>query len=197
MIQKESVYVSDYILEKLSALEGVEYEFDGVAVSEVTDMSLVMAAIPKGTLANVESAIKKSCGLLIPEIQKSSESPDSSITFWRLQNNQVLVFFAYEGNDAESYLKSKLNAPVYLTDQSDTWAMIRVKGPRSRDILERICPINIDKDVFTVGSVSRTVMEHIGTIIYRDEDDSYILLTMRSFGRSMIHAIEVSAGNVL
>ena len=197
MIQKESVYVSDYILEELSALEGVEYEFDGVAVSEVTDMSLVMAAIPKGTLANVESAIKKSCGLSIPEIQKSSESPDSSITFWRLQNNQVLVFFAYEGNDAESYLKSKLNAPVYLTDQSDTWAMIRVKGPRSRDILERICPINIDKDVFTVGSVSRTVMEHIGTIIYRDEDDSYILLTMRSFGRSMIHAIEVSANNVL
>ena len=187
----------DYILEKLSALEGVEYEFDGVAVSEVTDMSLVMAAIPKGKLANVESAIKKSCGLLIPEIQKSSESSDSSITFWRLQNNQVLVFFAYEGNDAESYLKSKLNAPVYLTDQSDTWAMIRVKGPRSRDILERICPINIDKDVFTVGSVSRTVMEHIGTIIYRDEDDSYILLTMRSFGRSMIHAIEVSANNVL
>jgi len=58
MIQKESVYVSDYILEKLSALEGVEYEFDGVAVSEVTNMSLVMAAIPKGTLANVESAIK-------------------------------------------------------------------------------------------------------------------------------------------
>ena len=189
--------MSDYILEKLSALEGVEYEFDGVAISEVTNMSLVMAAIPKGTLANVESAIKKSCGLSIPKIQKSSESPDSSITFWRLQNNQVLVFFAYEGNDAESYLKSKLNAPVYLTDQSDTWAMIRVKGPRSRDILERICPINIDKDVFTVGSVSRTVMEHIGTIIYRDEDDSYTLLTMRSFGRSMIHAIEVSANNVL
>ena len=75
--------------------------------------------------------------------------------------------------------------------------MIRVKGPRSRDVLERICPINIDKDVFSVGNVSRTVMEHIGTIIFRDEDDSYVLLTMRSFGRSMLHAIEVSAKNVL
>ena len=197
MIQKENVYVSDYILEKLSALEGAEYEFNGVTVSEVIDMSLVMAAIPKGTLTNVESAIKKSCGLSVPEMQKSSESSDSSITFWRLQNNQVLAYFAFEGNDAESYIKNKLNAPVYLTDQSDTWAMMRVKGPRSRDILERICPINIDKDVFTVGSVSRTVMEHIGTIIYRDDDDSYVLLTMRSFGRSMLHAIEVSAENVL
>ena len=75
--------------------------------------------------------------------------------------------------------------------------MIRVNGPKSRDVLERICPINIDPEVFPVGSVSRTVMEHIGTIIFRDGDDSYVLLTMRSFGRSMLHAIEVSVRNVL
>jgi len=48
-----------------------------------------------------------------------------------------------------------------------------------------------------LGSVSRTVMEHIGTIIFRDGDDSYVLLTMRSFSRSMLHAIEVSVKNVL
>ena len=197
MILKESVYVSDYILEKLSALEGAEHEFDGVNVSEVMGKSLVMVAIPRGTLANVESSIKKSCGLTIPKMQQSSESSDSSITLWRLQNNQVLAYFSYDGDDSESYLKTKFNTSAYYTDQSDTWAMIRVKGPRSRDVLERICPINIDKDVFSVGNVSRTVMAHIGTIIFRDEDDSYVLLTMRSFGRSMLHAIEVSAKNVL
>ena len=197
MILKESVYVSDYILEKESALEGAEHEFNGVNVSEVIDKSLVMVAIPRGTLADVESAIKKSCGLSIPKMEQSSESSDSSITLWRLQNNQVLAYFSYDGDDSESYLKTKFNASAYYTDQSDTWAMIRVKGPRSRDVLERICPINIDKDVFSVGNVSRTVMEHIGTIIFRDEDDSYVLLTMRSFGRSMLHAIEVSAKNVL
>ena len=75
--------------------------------------------------------------------------------------------------------------------------MIRVSGNRSRDVLERICPIDLSPEVFSVGSVSRTVMEHIGTIIFRDGDDSYVLLTMRSFGRSMLHAIEVSADNVL
>jgi len=197
MILKESVYVSDYILEKESALEGAEHEFNGVNVSEVTDKSLVMVAIPRGTLADVESAIKKSCGLSIPKMEQSTESSDSSITLWRLQNSQVLAYFSYEGDDSESHLKSKFNAPVYFTDQSDTWAMIRVNGPKSRDVLERICPINIDPEVFPVGSVSRTVMEHIGTIIFRDGDDSYVLLTMRSFGRSMLHAIEVSVKNVL
>ena len=109
----------------------------------------------------------------------------------------MLAYFAYDSDDAEANLAEKFNAPAYFTDQSDTWGMIRVSGERSRDVLERICPIDLDPNVFTLGSVSRTVMEHIGTIIFRDGDDSYVLLTMRSFSRSMLHAIEVSVKNVL
>ena len=145
----------------------------------------------------IESSIDKSCSLSLPEMGQSTQSSDSSITLWRLQKNQVLAYFTYDGNDAEANLSSRFDAPAYYTDQSDTWAMIRVSGPRSRDVLERICPIDLSSNVFTLGSVSRTVMEHIGTIIFRDEDDSFVLLTMRSFANSMLHAIEVSVKNVL
>ena len=197
MILKEDVYVSDYELLPESPLGGVEIELDGFNITEVTDKSLVMVALPREKFKDVESSIDKSCGLKLPEMECSTESKDSSITLWRLQKNQVLAYFTYEGNDAESHLSSRLSAPAYYTDQSDTWAMIRVSGNRSREVLERICPIDLSTKVFSVGSVSRTVMEHIGTIIFRDGDDSYVLLTMRSFGRSMLHAIEVSAENVL
>ena len=197
MILKEDVYVSDYELLPESPLGGVEIELDGFNISEISDKSLVMVALPREKFKDVESSIDKSCGLKLPEMECSTESKDSSITLWRLQKNQVLAYFTYEGNDAESHLSSRLSAPAYYTDQSDTWAMIRVSGNRSRDVLERICPIDLSPEVFSVGSVSRTVMEHIGTIIFRDGDDSYVLLTMRSFGRSMLHAIEVSAENVL
>jgi sarcosine oxidase subunit gamma len=197
MILKEGVYVSDYELLPESPLGGVEIELDGFNITEVTDKSLVMVALPRDNFSDIESSIDKSCGLKLPEMEHSTESKDSSITLWRLQKNQVLAYFTYEGHDAESRLSSQLNAPAYYTDQSDTWAMIRISGNRSRDVLERICPINLSPEVFSVGSVSRTIMEHIGTIIFRDGDDSYVLLTMRSFGRSMLHAIEVSADNVL
>ena len=197
MILKEGVYVSDYELLPESPLGGVEIELEGFNITEVTDKSLVMVALPRDKFSDIESSIDKSCGLKLPEMEHSTESKDSSITLWRLQKNQVLAYFTYEGHDAESRLSSQLNAPAYYTDQSDTWAMIRVSGNRSRDVLERICPIDLSPEVFSVGSVSRTIMEHIGTIIFRDGDDSYVLLTMRSFGRSMLHAIEVSADNVL
>jgi sarcosine oxidase subunit gamma len=189
--------VSDYELLPESPLGGVEIELDGFNITEVTDKSLVMVALPRDKYSDIESSIEKSCGLKLPEMENSTESKDSSITLWRLQKNQVLAYFSYEGSDAESQLSNRLSAPAYYTDQSDTWAMIRVSGNRSRDVLERICPIDLSPEVFSVGSVSRTIMEHIGTIIFRDGDDSYVLLTMRSFGRSMLHAIEVSADNVL
>ena len=189
--------MSDYELLPDSPLGGVEIEMDGFNITEVTDKSLVMVALPREKFSEVESLIDKSCGLKLPEMERSTHSKDSSITLWRLQKNQVLAYFTYEGNDAEAHLSSRLSAPAYYTDQSDTWAMIRVSGVRSRDVLERICPIDLSPEAFSVGGVSRTIMEHIGTIIFRDGDDSYVLLTMRSFGRSMLHAIEVSAENVL
>ena len=197
MILKEGVYVSDYELLPESPLGDVEIEMDGFNIAEVTDKSLVMVALPREKFSEVESLIDKSCGLKLPEMECSTHSKDSSITLWRLQKNQVLAYFTYEGNDAEAHLSSRLSAPAYYTDQSDTWAMIRVSGQRTRAVLERICPIDISPEAFPVGGVSRTIMEHIGTIIFRDGDDSYVLLTMRSFGRSMLHAIEVSAENVL
>ncbi len=197
MIPKEGFYVSDYELLPESPLGDVEIEMDGFNITEVTDKSLVMVALPREKFSEVESLIDKSCGLKLPEMERSTHSKDSSITLWRLQKNQVLAYFTFEGNDAEAHLSSRLSAPAYYTDQSDTWAMIRVSGQRTRAVLERICPIDISPEAFPVGGVSRTIMEHIGTIIFRDGDDSYVLLTMRSFGRSMLHAIEVSAENVL
>ena len=189
--------MSDYELTKESPLGGAEHEFDGVTVAEVTDQSLVMIALPRDRAEDIESAVAKSCGLSIPAMGQSTRSSDASVTLWRLQKNQVLAYFAYDADDAEVNLAERFDAPAYYTDQSDTWGMIRVSGERSRDVLERICPIDLDPNVFSLGSVSRTIMEHIGTIIFRDGDDSYVLLTMRSFSRSMLHAIEVSVKNVL
>ena len=110
--------MSDYELTKESPLGGAEHEFDGVTVSEVTDQSLVMVALPKDRAEDIESAMAKSCGLSIPAMGQSTKSSDTSVTLWRLQKNQVLAYFAYEGDDAEANLAERFDAPAYYTDQS-------------------------------------------------------------------------------
>ena len=67
MILKEGVYVSDYELLPESPLGGVEIEMDGFNITEVTDKSLVMVALPREKFSEVESSIDKSCGLKLTD----------------------------------------------------------------------------------------------------------------------------------
>jgi sarcosine oxidase subunit gamma len=60
MILKEGVYVSDYELLPESPLGGVEIELEGFNITEVTDKSLVMVALPRDKFSEIESSIDKS-----------------------------------------------------------------------------------------------------------------------------------------
>ena len=49
---------------------------------------------------------------------------------------------------------------------------------------------------FPEGASTRTVMEHLGTLIVRDGPDSFLLAAARSSAKSFLHAVETSAQNV-
>ena len=61
--------MSDYELLAESPLGGVEIELDGFNITEVTDKSLVMVALPMEKFKDVESSVDKSCGLKLPEME--------------------------------------------------------------------------------------------------------------------------------
>jgi sarcosine oxidase subunit gamma len=187
--------MSNYNITKKPALGGIKHEFNDVFVAEVTDHSLVMMAMPQKKIDEIAKELNDNQELSIPSMGKSSKSKDNLITLWRLQKNQVMAYFPYENHDAESYISKKLSTKAYYTDQSDAFSMINISGKNAYLALERICPIDLDTNVFVVGSVARTIMEHIGTIIYKNDTDSFILLVMRSFSKSIMHAIEVSIKN--
>ena len=97
--------MSDYELLPESPLGGVEIEMDGFNITEVTDKSLVMVALPREKFSEVESSIDKSCGLKLPEMERSSASQRTHRSrSGDLQKNQVLAYFTYEGSDAEAHL---------------------------------------------------------------------------------------------
>ena len=83
-----------------------------------------------------------------------------------------------------------------MTLQSDNWVGVRISGTRSRDALERICPLDLHPDVFGIDQVARTVMEHLGVIILREDKDSFLMLSASSSAKSFLHAIETSIHNV-
>ena len=100
----------------------------------------------------------------------------------------------HEGDDAVAVVIEKLGTAGYYTDQSDSWVMLQIAGPGSRAALERICMLDLHSDAFPVDTVARTTMEHLGVMVLRDGEDSFLLMSARSSARSFLHAVETSIG---
>jgi len=187
--------VADITLKAKSPLGGYSKDFGNVALAEVTGKALVSIAIPATNKKIVTSAVKKAFKVDLPKVGASTSSGNSSAVFWGMQTDQLFVLFDHDGDKAVAFVEQKLADAGFYTNQSDSWVIINISGPGARPALERICMLDLHQKEFPAGSVARTVMEHLGTIIYFQGDDSFLVLTARSFAKSLLHALETSIHN--
>ena len=103
-----------------------------------------------------------------------------------------MLAFPHATPDANASVQAKLNGTGYTTDQTDNWVILEVSGKATLSALERLCPLNLDLDAFPVGASGRTVMEHMGALIVRTGEDSFLLMSASSSAKSFAHAVELS-----
>ncbi len=187
--------MADYRLTAAPALGGYHRAFDGVTLREMPDLALVALALPRGGEAAATGAIEAAFGTALPESGHTALSSDGTERLLRLGPDQAFVLMTRSTPDAEAFIAARLGGAAYVTDQSDAFVALEISGPRSRAALERICPLDLHPKVFSVGDVARTVMEHLGVMVLRTGQDSFLLLSARSSARSFLHAVEVSIAN--
>jgi heterotetrameric sarcosine oxidase gamma subunit len=184
------------VLKAVSPLSGFSAEINKVSITEVSSRSLVSIAVPNGGLAALKAAIKKQLKLDLPEPGKTTNSKSGNAMLIWASPDQYLFSFDEKDNMPSETVGKLLNGKSYVTDQSDAWVTLKISGERKLEALERICPINLHPDVFKTGMAARTMMEHLGVLIIRDENDSVLLLSARSTAGSLLHAVETSAKNL-
>jgi len=187
--------VSDMILKPQSPLASYHREFDGVTLCEVSGLALVSVAVPLGARQELTNAIESAHGIPLPDVGSSNYSEAGNVNVLGMQPDQLLLAFEYDGDDAVAAVRNRLGNTGYYSDQSDSWAMLRIMGTGCHRALERICMLDIDPGAFPVGAVARTTMEHLGVIILCEGADSFLLLSPRSSAGSFLHAVETSLIN--
>ena len=187
----------EFPLEPRTPLAGYAREFGGVRLKEVTDLSLVSLAVPSGGAGRLARVLDGAFGIGIPEVGHTAFSPGEKLYVLRLQNDQLFLAFEYSGDAAVAAVAGRLGDAGYYTEQTDSWAMLRIEGTGCRRALRRICMLDLEPGVFPCGAVSRTTMEHIGVIIMHEAPESFLLLAQRSYAESFLHALETSITNTL
>lgn len=181
-------------LEATSPLSGYSQDFGPVLVEELVDKALVSIAEPLGIKTKLRTAVKKELGADWPEIGASTNSK-KDYHLLGVQSDMIFALFDHPAGLADKAIKAALKDNAYCTDQSDAWVMIRVSGEGVYAALERICPVNLSKEAFAVGAVHRTSMEHLGVVILKDAEDSFVLMGATSSADDLLHAITVSISN--
>ena len=189
--------MADFTLTAEAFLGRFEHQYDDVKLREIYDVAVVSAAIPLRKLTAAKKAVRAAFSVDLPEVGLSALSQDSAMRILRLGTDQAFVVFprAQQDTGAEPHIADLLGGVFYTTDQSDVWVTLELSGAGARRALERICPLNLAPDAFGIGAVARTSMEHLGTVIIRTCDDSFLLMSASSSAHSFLHAIETSIAN--
>ena len=179
-----------------SPLGGYRRTIGGTTLSESAGLALVSVAVPQGGDGDFAAALAEGLGAVRPTTGDSTPGDRHAARILGMQPDQLFILFEPPDPDrAAETVAAALGSAAYITDQSDSWAMLRIAGPGVRAALERICPLDLADDIFPVGRVARTVMEYLAVIVLRDRADSFLLMSPRSSAGSFLHAVELSVLN--
>lgn len=92
-----------------------------------------------------------------------------------------------------SELASSLKGLASVSDQSSTYAVLRISGPSARQILSRGAFIDFDPLAFGAGSAAVTVISQIGVIVWQVDDvPTFEIALFRSYAGSFWHWIQAN-----
>ena len=188
--------MSDYSLTARSPFERPPHDVEGVSIAEVTGRAIVSVSVPARGKDALSRAFADTYRIAVPSVGSSCVSEEGTARLLGLQRDQMFLLFDCLEPGPVRQAAARLGNSAYLTDQSDSWAMIEASGPNFLAAMERLCPVDLDEQVFPVDGVIRTVMEHLAVIIIREKSDSFVLLSPRSSAASFLQMLETAVSDV-
>ena len=170
---------------------------------EMKEIKPVMKLIIRGKTKNFITAIGKSLNMILPTEANTSTSGETLTALWLSPDEWMLLSNKPLSDDTNTYEAednlinniSKVNLGA-ITDVSDQFVMINIKGSKVFDLFATGSPFNFNEFKDKKGSVVQTILSHIDVIIYHTEINEVNLLVRRSFSEHLYSWINDSASRL-
>jgi sarcosine oxidase subunit gamma len=163
-----------------------------LAISVNDGLTLASLAAAKGKREALAAAIEAKYGLALPSTP-ARVAGDGIAFLWSGPDQWIAMAERTDGRDLEVELKPLVAGFAAVTDQTDARAILRIAGPRSREVLAKGVPIDLHPRAFAPGSVAITHASHIGVILWQlDAVPTYELAVFRSFAQSLADWLDES-----
>ena len=193
--------MSDRHLRPLSALAGVATPGrfgkaggePGVVIQELAGLGLATVAARKGQVAALKAAVAGAYGVELPESARVAQG--SNVSFVGYGPGQWLAVSESLANESLARdLAQRLKGLASISDQSGGRTVLRISGPRARDVLAKGLPIDLDPRAFPLGSAATSTISLMGVQLWQmDDTRSYDIAVFRSVSHSFWRWLTASA----
>jgi sarcosine oxidase subunit gamma len=188
-------------LQSKSALEGLAVPGNygrssgepGVVISERIGLGLATVAARKGQSDALKEAVASAYGVQLPADSRIVRGP--LVSFVGYGPGQWLAVSESLADEALAHdLSEKLRGLASISDQSGGRAVLRIGGPKARDLLTKGLPLDLDPRAFPLGSAVTSAISHMGVQLWQSDDTrSYDIAIFRSVSESFWRWLTASA----
>ena len=157
----------------------------------------------RGKGRNFLSTIGKNINMILPVEANTSSSSDKYTSMWLSPDEWMIVSNdtidkennSYEIEDMLFNKISKTNLGA-ITDVSDQFVLINLKGEKIFDLLSTGCPFDFTNFKRKKGSVAQTLLTQVDIIIHHKELNNINLFVRRSFSEHLTSWIDDAASRL-
>ena len=168
----------------------------GLVLSERAELSLASIIARKGQSHALAELMKNAYGIDLPSTPRftGGQLPDGRFLIFIWGGFGQWLALAEGAQDFERELTLGLGKRALVTDQSDGRAILRLRGPKAREVLAKGVAIDLHPRVFRPGDVALTLAAHIGVQLwYLDETPTFEIAVARSLAKSLWVWLSASA----
>ncbi|WP_299826792.1 sarcosine oxidase subunit gamma [uncultured Roseobacter sp.] len=178
--------------EPVTALGGAS-STDGIAM--VSECALQGMITLRGDLS--ASAFKKAAtsasGVAMPEQGMATVEENRGLCW--MSPDELLLLCPYDavGGTLAKVHKTLAKSHALAVNVSDARAMFRVSGTGAREVMAKLCPVDLAPDQFTPGMFRRTRMAQVPAAFWMPEEEVFKIICFRSQAQYVFDLLTVAA----
>jgi len=169
---------------------------------EISEIEPIFKLNLRGKNRDFTTKVGKSLSMITPTDPNTSSGNENLNILWLspdewmiYSNNKINLI---DGNNLEDNLFNEISKVKIgsVTNVTDHWIMINIKGDKVFELLSSGCPFNFNNFKNSIGATTQTLLNHVDVIIHNKNINDLNLFVRRSFSNHLWSWINDSASRM-
>lgn len=157
-----------------------------VTLSELDLGQMISVAPFKGEQKAVSAVMKEAHGVAFPSPNRMNAKGGVQ-ALWFGQGQALLI-----GAEPDVSLTAK----AAMTDQSDAWTVVELKGDGAADVLARLVSLDLRDSEFKRGHTARCDLMHMMASVTKTGANSFQIMVFRAMAKTLIHDLTTAMDSI-